>query len=278
MKLATPQSLLIISAFVAAACSGETASAKPLDVLRDVGIDQRLEAQVPLDLSFRDESGAAVRLGDYFGDRPVILVLAYYRCPMLCTQVLNGLVNTMRGMDFELGKQYRVLTVSFDPSEGPELAAGKKSTYSESYARAGTRDGWHFLTGEQGAIAKLTAAAGFRYVFDPALNQFAHGSGIMVLTPAGRISHYFLGIDFSPRDVRLALVEASRGQIGSPVDRLLLLCYHYDPLTGKYSAPAMIFVRIAAVATLFLVAVPISRAWYREWTRGRAVAANTEHA
>ncbi len=278
MMLATPQSLLIISSFMAVACLGEAASAAPLNVLRDVGIDQRLEAQVPLDLPFRDESGADIRLGDYFTDRPVILVLAYYRCPMLCTQVLNGLVKTMRGMDFALGKQYRVLTVSFDPSEGPELAARKKSTYSESYARAGTRDGWHFLTGEQDAIAKLTNAAGFRYVFDPTLNQFAHGSGIMVLTPGGRISHYFMGIDFSPRDVRLALVEASKGQIGSPADRLLLLCYHYDPLTGKYSAPAMMFVRFAAVGTLFLVAFPIGRAWYREWMRSRAVAANTEHA
>jgi protein SCO1/2 len=181
-------------------------------------------------------------------------------------------------MDFELSKQYRVLTVSFDPKEGPELAARKKSTYSESYARPGMLDGWHFLTGKQDAIAGITSAVGFRYAFDAALDQFAHGSGIMILTPQGRISHYFMGIDFAPRDVRLALVEASQGRIGTPVDRLLLLCYHYDPVTGKYSASAMMFVRIAAVATVLLIAVPIGRVWYREWSRGRVTAANTEHA
>jgi protein SCO1/2 len=269
---------LIANRFIVLATLGAIASnhvparAAAPNVFRDVGIDQRLDAQVPLDLSFRDENGATVRLQNYFDSRPVILVLAYYRCPMLCTQVLNGLVKSMREMNLELGKQYRVLTVSFDPQEGPELAARKKATYSESYVRTGAIDGWHFLTGDQDEISRLTNAVGFRYVFDAAVDQFAHGSAIMILTPQGRISHYFMGIDFPSRDVRLALVEASQGQIGTPVDRLLLLCYHFDPMTGRYSASAIALVRIVSAATLLLVGVPIGRSWYREWSRGRAIA------
>src|SRR5690242_10700818 len=210
-----------------------------LNVARDVGIDQRREAQVPLDLSFRDDTGRAGQLRDCFDSRPLILVLAYSRCPMLCTQVLHGLVKSMRDIDLELGKQYRVLTVSFDPREGPELAAQKKSTYAANYARAGAADGWHFLTGAQDEIDQLASAVGFRYVYDPEHDQFAHGSAIMVLTPQGRISRYFMGIDFPSRDVRLALIEASQGRVGTPVDRLLLLCYHFDPVIGRYSASTM---------------------------------------
>ena len=253
-------------------CIDVTALASAPNVLRDVGIDQRLDTQLPLDLSFRDENGATVRLRDYFGSRPVILVLAYYRCPMLCTQVLNGLVKSMREMDLDLGKQYRVLAVSFDPREGPDLAARKKAIYSESYARAVAADGWHFLTGDQDAIEGLTNAVGFHYVFDSTTDQYAHGSAIMVLTPQGRISHYFMGIDFPSRDIRLALVEASQGRIGTPVDRLLLLCYHFDPATGRYSASAIAFVRVVSAAMLLLVGVPIGRLWYREWRRGKAIA------
>ena len=264
--------LIVLTTFAVIAGIGVAACNAEPNVARDVGIDQRLDAQVPLDLSFRDENDATVRLRDYFDSRPVILVLAYYRCPMLCTQVLNGLVKSMREMDLELGKQYRVLTVSFDPREGPDLAARKKLTYSESYARAGTADGWHFLTGSQHDIGQLTNAVGFRYVFDSEHDQFAHGSAIMILTPQGRISHYFMGIDFPSRDVRLAIVEASQGRIGSTVDRLLLLCYHFDPLTGRYSASAISFVRIVSAAMLLLVGVPIARSWYREWSRGRAIA------
>jgi protein SCO1/2 len=263
---------IVLTAFAMIVGVGVVARSAEPNVPRDVGIDQRLDAQVPLDLAFRDESGANVRLQDYFDSRPVILVLAYYRCPMLCTQVLNGLVKTMREMDLELGKQYRVLTVSFDPGEGPDLAARKKDTYAASYARSGAAHGWHFLTGEQNQIRQLTNAAGFRYVFDSEHDQFAHGSAIMILTPQGRISHYFMGIDFPSRDVRLALVDASQGRVGTPVDRLMLLCYHFDPLTGKYSASAISFVRIVSAAMLLLVGVPIGRSWYREWSRGRAVA------
>jgi protein SCO1/2 len=258
--------VIVVALAIGVGIAAPTVAAPP-NVLRDVGIDQRLDSQLPLELAFRDENGRAVKLSDYFDSRPVVLVLAYYRCPMLCTQVLNGLVKSMREMNLELGKQYRVLTVSFDPSEGPELAARKKATYSESYARPGADDGWHFLTGGKDAIAKLTEAAGFRYLFDPTNNQYAHGSCIMIVTPKGRISHYFMGIDFPSRDVRLALVEASQGRIGNAVDRLLLLCYHFDPTTGKYSASVMTFVRIAAIAMMLLVGVPIGRAWYRECLR-----------
>jgi protein SCO1/2 len=263
----------LITALVASVCIDVAVLAAPPNVLRDVGIDQRLDAQLPLDLSFRDENGVAVHFRDYFDSRPVILVLAYYRCPMLCTQVLNGLVKSMREMDLELGKDYRVLTVSFDSREGPNLAARKKTTYSENYARAGATDGWHFLTSDQDEIAQLTNAVGFRYAFDSESDQFAHGSAIMILTPQGRISHYFMGIDFPSREVRLALVEASQGRIGTPVDRLLLLCYHFDPTTGRYSTSAIAFVRIVSAAMLLLAGLPIGRAWYREWMRSRATAA-----
>jgi protein SCO1/2 len=270
MKLRIDKLLMAAAAMAIGIGVAPLGGAAPPNVLRDVGIDQRLDSQLPLELTFRDESGRSVKLGDYFGSQPTILVLAYYRCPMLCTQVLNGLVKTMREMDLELGKQYRVLTVSFDPSEGPELASRKKATYAESYSRPGAAEGWHFLTGDQDAIAKLTSAVGFRYVFDATNDQYAHGSAIMIATPQGRVSHYFMGIDFPSRDVRLALVEASRGQIGTTVDQLLLLCYHFDPTVGKYTASTMAFVRISAIATILLIGIPIGRAWYREHTRGDA--------
>jgi protein SCO1 len=265
---------ILLTTLFAAVSLPSAENGAPIDVLRDVGIDQRLDNQVPLDLAFRDESGATVHLGDYFDGQPVILVLAYYRCPMLCTQVLNGLVDSLRGMDFEIGKQFRVVTVSFDPREGPDIAARKKENYASVYGRAGAESGWHFLTGGEDSIAKLTKAVGFRYAFDSALNQFAHASGIMVLTPQGRLSHYFLGINFPSRDIRLSLVEASHGQIGSPVDRLLLLCYHYDPVTGKYSAATMTFVRLAGIVTILLISVPIARAWLRERRNIRPATAN----
>jgi protein SCO1/2 len=264
--------LVIPIMLVAVACIQVTTCAQLPNVLRDVGIDQRLDVQVPLDLTFRDEDGTAISLRDYFDSRPVILVLAYYRCPMLCTQVLNGLVKSMREMDLKLGEQYRVVTVSFDPREGSDHATAKKATYAASYARAGAAGGWHFLTGTQDAIAQLTNAVGFRYAFDSSVDQFAHGSAIMILTPEGRVSHYFMGIDFPSRDVRLALVEASQGRIGTTVDRLLLLCYHFDPTTGKYSASAISFVRIVSVVILLLVGGPLARSWYRDWRKGRMIA------
>ncbi len=233
-------------------------------VLRSVGFDQRLDGQVPLDLPFRDEAGGAVRLGDYFDTKPVILVLAYFKCPMLCTEVLNGLVRTMLDLPLDLGKDFRIVTVSFDPRETPELAAAKKKTYLERYGHRGAEDGWHFLTGEEASIKRLTEAVGFRYTYDPRTDKFAHASGILVLTPTGRISRYFYDIRYSPRDLRLGLVEASAGRIGSRVDQILLYCFHYDPVEGKYGPTIMTFVRLGGVLTLLAVGLFLAVLWRRE--------------
>jgi len=219
-------------------------------VLRSVGFDQRLDAQVPLDLVFRDEAGQPVHLRDYFGSTPVILVLAYYRCPMLCTMVLNGLVRALLDITFDVGKEFNIVTVSFDPREKPALAAAKKKTYLERYGRPQAAEGWHFLTGEEDAIKRLTDTVGFRYSYDVKHDQFAHASGIMILTPKGRIARYFYDINYSPRDLRLGLVEAAENKIGSPVDQILLFCFHYDPAEGKYGPVIMNFVRLGGVLTI----------------------------
>jgi protein SCO1/2 len=212
----------------------QTAGLPP--ALLNVGIDQKLNAELPLDATFRDETGRTVQLREYFtGARPVILSLVFYECPMLCNQILNGLTSTMKSMTLGVGQDYDVVTVSFDAREGPELARRKKEGYLQRLNRPGAAAGWHFLTGDETNIKRLTDAVGFRFTYDAQTNQFAHASGIMVLTPAGRISHYFYGVEYAPRDVRLGLVEASAGRIGSPVDQLLLYCYHYDPATGKYA-------------------------------------------
>ena len=226
--------------------------------LRDVGIDQKLDGQVPPDLVFRDETGRTVKLGDYFGTKPVVLSLVYYDCPMLCTQVLNGLAGSLKALTFNAGEQFLVLTVSFDPRETPELAAGKKKAYLEHYSRPGAAEGWRFLTGSESSIEALTRAVGFRYRYDAEKAQFAHASGIMILTPQGRLSRYFYGIEYAPRDLRLGLVEASNGRIGSPVDQLLLFCYHYDPATGKYGAVVMNFVRLGGAATVLTLGTMVA--------------------
>src|SRR5579859_5161223 len=183
-------------------------------LLQDVGIDQKLNAQIPLQLTFRDETGKTVQLGDYFGQKPVILALVYYECPMLCTQVLNGLLTSLKGMPLDVGKQFNVVTVSFNPKETPGLALNKKRVYVGLYGRPGAADGWHFLTGDEASIHALTQAVGFHYAYDSVSDQFAHATGIMVLTPQGKISRYFFGIDYASRDLRLSLVEASAGKIG----------------------------------------------------------------
>jgi protein SCO1/2 len=204
--------------------------------LREVKIEQRLNEQVPLDLQFKDETGRDVQLGEYInGSKPVILSLVFYQCPMLCNQILNGLMASLRAQTFDAGKEFEVLTVSFDPRETPQMAAEKKQSYMQRYNRPGTEKGWHFLTGDQENIRRLTDAVGFQYNYDEKTNQFAHASGIMVMTPGGKLSRYFYGIEYSPRDLRLGLVEASDNRIGSAVDQLLLYCYHYDPATGKYA-------------------------------------------
>jgi len=233
--------------------SSGTASTGLPTALRDVKIEQKLNQQLPLDLSFRDESGRDVKLGDYFGHKPVVLAFVYYDCPMLCTQVLNGMVTSFRVLPFEIGKEFDVVTISFDPRETPALAQAKKQKYVDylpEKMRADATNGWHFLTGDAANIARVTEAAGFHYRYDDATKQFAHASAIMVTTPQGKLSRYFYGIDYPARDLRLGLIESSANKIGSPVDQLLLYCYHYDPATGKYGAVVMNVMRIAGVITL----------------------------
>ncbi|MGB8509600.1 MAG: SCO family protein, partial [Pyrinomonadaceae bacterium] len=193
------------------------------DVLKSVTIDQRLGAQLPLDIPFRDEAGRDVRLGDYFkAGKPVVLTLVYYQCPMLCNEVLNSLTGTLQAVTFTPGKEFEVVTVSFDPRETPEMAARKKDLYIKRLGRPGAAEGWHFLTGDPDAIAALTEATGFHYAWDDRSKQFAHASAIMVATPQGKLSHYFYGIEYAPKELRLSLVESSSNKIGSPVDQLIL--------------------------------------------------------
>jgi len=235
--------------------TGNPATGLPT-ALRDVRIEQKLDQQLPLDLVFRDENGQQVNLGKYFGKKPVVLSLVYYDCPMLCTQVLNAMVTSFRVLPFEVGKEFDVVTISFDPRETPQLAAAKKKVYVDylpDKMAAGANNGWHFLTGDAASIERITDAVGFRYHYDEATKQFAHASGIMVATPEGKLSRYFYGIDYPARDLRLGLIESSQSKIGSPVDQLLLYCYHYDPATGKYGAAVMRVMRIAGVATLLTI-------------------------
>ncbi|HVN81644.1 MAG TPA: SCO family protein [Terriglobia bacterium] len=209
--------------------------------------------QIPLDLEFRNEDGQPVRLGTFLGKRPVVLSLVYFQCPMLCTQVLNGLASSLVVLSFDVGKQFDVVTVSFDPADTPELAAAKKENYLRRYRRPGAAQGWHFLTGDESSIKTLTQAVGFHYAFDSKSKQFAHPSGIMILTPQGRIARYFYGIEYAPRDLRLGLVEASEYRIGSPADQILLFCYHYDPSAGKYSVVVLRILKLAAALTLLVL-------------------------
>ena len=220
--------------------------------LRDVRIEQKLNQQLPLDLVFRDESGAQVKLGQYFGQKPVVLAFVYYDCPMLCTQVLNGMVTSFRVVPFEMGKEFDVVTISFDPRETPELAASKKKVYVDylpQKMQASARNGWHFLTGDAANIERITDAAGFRYHYDEKTKQFAHASAIMVATPEGKLSHYFYGVNYSARDLRFGLIESSQHKIGSVTEQLSLYCYQYDPTKGTYGAAVMRILRITGVLT-----------------------------
>jgi protein SCO1/2 len=220
-------------------------------LLTDVGIDQKLDAQVPADLRFIDDTGKEVRLGNYFGKRPLVLALVYYQCPMLCTLVLNDLTRALNAMPTSVGEQFDIITVSFDPRETPQLAAEKKQQYLRSYGRKHAQEGWHFLTGNQESIRALTDAVGFRYTWDVKSQQFVHASGVIVLTPQGKVSRYFYGIDYSAKDLRLGLSEAANGTIGSPAEKVLLYCFKYDPSTGRYSLAVMRLLRVAALITLF---------------------------
>jgi protein SCO1/2 len=221
--------------------------------LEGVGIEQKLDAQVPLNLTFRDEVGRNVSLSTFFeSKKPVILAPVYYRCPMLCTQILSGLESSLKAVSFNPGQEFEILAVSFDPKDTAELAASKKQMYLKRYGRQNSANGWHFLTGDEANVKALMDAVGFHYKYDPKTDQFAHASGIMILTPEGRLSRYFYGVEYAPRDVRLGLVEASQNKIGTPVDQMLLFCYHYDPATGKYGAIAMKLVRFAGAAFVLI--------------------------
>ncbi|MBI2504084.1 MAG: SCO family protein [Candidatus Latescibacteria bacterium] len=229
-----------------------------------IGIDQHLDEQLPLNLTFADEQGRQVQLEQYFGSKAVVLTLVYYECPMLCTQVLNGLVRTLRMLPFEMSRDYEVVTVSFDPRETPQLAAAKKTEYTKALAKPGTEAGWHFLTGTQDQIDQLARAVGFRYEFDERTDQYIHAAGIVVLTPTGRLARYFYGVEFSPKDLRLGLIEAANERIGSPVDQFLLLCFHYDPASGKYTLAVLNSLRIAGGLTLIALAAYLVTALRRE--------------
>jgi protein SCO1/2 len=225
-------------------------SASLASTLLSVGFDPQLNAQMPLDLTFHDETGSNIRLGEYFGQKPVLLAFVYYDCPMLCSQVEQGMVSSLKAISFNPGKNYEVIFISFDPRDTPQVAARKKASAMSRYARSGTETGWHFLTGSETAIRAATQAANFRYAFDQKTGLFAHASGILVLTPIGRISRYFYGIDYPNRDLRLGLVDASSGKIGSSIDRVLLLCYQYDPTTARYGTTVLRLLRLAGVLTV----------------------------
>jgi len=221
--------------------------------LKKVGIEQKLGFQLPLDAKFKAENGKEVKIGDYFGKgKPVILALVYYECPMLCNQVLNGMTGSLKGISFDAGKEFDVVVISFDERENekPNLAKNKKDSYVERYNRPNTKDGWHFLTGKQSEIDKVTKAVGFNYTFDEKTNQFAHASGIMIATPDGRLSRYLYGIDYSPKDIKFSIMESSKNKIGNPAEQLYLYCFHYDPSTGKYGLAILRVLRLAGIALL----------------------------
>jgi protein SCO1/2 len=221
--------------------------------LKDITFEQRLGTALPLDARFRDEAGREVTLGDYFGQRPVVLAFVYYSCPMLCTQVLNGVSSAVKAMPFTPGRDFDVVYVSFDPRDTPRIASDKKQAQLEDYRQTATASGWHYLTGDAASIRRVTSAAGFSYRWDAPSGQFAHVSGVLVATPDGRLSRYFYGVEYSPKELRMAIVESSEGRVGSLVDRLLLYCYHYDPATGRYGAIAMNVVRLGGVVTVALL-------------------------
>ncbi|PWU10886.1 MAG: SCO family protein [Terriglobia bacterium] len=234
-----------------------------------VGIEQRLDQQVPLNLMFRDEAGRPVPLSQFFHGKPVLLAPVYFRCPMLCTQILSGIASALKAVSFNPGQDFEVVAFSFDPKDTAETASSKKEMYLKRYGRANTTNGWHFLTGEETSIQALTQAIGFHYKYDAEHDQFAHASGVMLLTPEGRLSRYFYGVEYAPRDLRLGLVEASANKIGTAVDEALLFCFHYDPATGKYGAIAIDVLRLTGAAFALIGGAFLVIAWRRDWRLGR---------
>ena len=242
--------------------------------LQEVGIEQKLGEQLPLDVVFKNEDGQQVKLGEYFkSGRPVVLALVYYECPMLCNEVLNGLTGSLKGMSLGAGKDFDVLAISFDARENdkPDLAKNKKASYLERYGKPGSENGWHFLTGTQESIDAVTRAAGFKYHWDEKSNQFAHAGGIMVTTPEGKMSRYLYGIDYAPKDLKFAIMESSEDKIGNPAEQLLLYCFHYDPATGKYGLAILKVLRVMGIATILGLGAMVFVFWRRGKSKQQAV-------
>ena len=258
--------MLLVAGLSAAIPASAQQAATPA-ILHKVGITQNLGAQIPADLTFRDESGNPVRLGDFFGKKPIVLSLVYFDCPALCTEVLNGELRTMNAISLDLGKDFEAVTVSFEPKDTPALAKAKRDVYIGQYGRPGSTDHWHFLTGDQPSIDALTSAAGFQYAYDSSIRQYAHAAAILVLTPDGRIDRYFYGVVYPARDVRLGLVEASQGKIGTLTDHALLYCYQYDPMTGKYGVVVINVLRAAGGLTVLLLGIFMTVMFMRERKR-----------
>jgi protein SCO1 len=247
--------------------------------LQNIGIEQKLGEQLPLDTVFKDENGRAVKLGEYFSkERPVVLALVYYECPMLCNEVLNGLTGSLKGISFDAGKEFDVVAISFDARENekPELTKNKKAAYVERYGRPGSENGWHFLTGEQASIDAVTKAAGFNYQWDEKSNQFAHAGGIMIVTPDGKMSRYFYGIDYSPKDVKFGIMESAESKVGNPAEKLLLYCFHYDPASGKYGLAVLNVIRLGGIATLMGLGAMFFVLW-RKNKKVKNTGLNSEH-
>jgi protein SCO1 len=262
---------MLLASFVPARARGQVSP--NVEILppppKEVGFDQNIGQLVPLDATFRDETGKPVRLADYFDDKPVVLSFAYDTCPMLCNLSVQGLASSLKAINLDAGKDFNVVTISFDPKDTPERSRAKKDAALPRYGRASAADGWRFLTGDEAQIRRVTGAAGFRYVWDASANQYAHPAGILVLTPKGQIARYLFGIEYAPKDLRLSLVEASQNKLGSVVDQLLLLCYHYDPKVGKYGPVALGAMRTGGLLTILSLGAFVVVMIRRERRRGR---------
>ena len=264
-------SLFLVSLF-AGASPAQAQEPLPQDLIREVGFEQNLEAQLPLDLQFTDSTGQAVRLGEYFNDKPVILALGYYECPMLCSLVRNGLFESLQALEyFTVGQDFDVVYVSIDPAETPEIAETKRRVSVMSYGRSMADEGWNFLVGDEEPIKALADAIGFKYTYDAKIDEYVHPSGILVVTPEGRISKYLYGIEFPAFDLRLALVEAGENKIGTPVDQFLLTCYHYDPVEGQYTLFITNIIRMLGGATVVIIGLALLLMLYRERHKNAAV-------
>ncbi len=242
--------MAILASITRSSASGQEIKGPEVGLLRKVAFAQNLDAQLPLDTPLVDESGRSVQVGDYFGKRPVILLFVYYECPMLCTLELNGLLRNLKALSTTAGKDFDVVAISIDPTETPALARAKKAGYLKRYGRPGSENGWHFLTGTDGNVRRLADTVGFKYVYDPRSKQYAHPAGLVVVTPTGRLARYIYGVDFPASNLRWALIDASAGKVGTPVDRLLLMCFHYDPSTGRYNFAVMTAIRAGGIATV----------------------------